>query len=133
MKRKAYRDRGQLFISAEKDILKEFQELCDKERKSVSLKLNEMMMDELQKNPLGVAGNNPINVDFNNRSIKSSNVESLDYFIERNAITSRHWHKFYDGVNDIHRLERHEALTLTIQKAVKQRHSYLKTGKYLIH
>lgn len=132
MKRKTYRDRSQLFISAEKDILKEFQELCDKERKSVSLKLNEMMLEEVQKNPLGPVAGNPINIEFNNQSIKSSNVESLDYFIERNAITSRHWHKFYDRVNDIQRLERHEALTLTIQKAVKQRHSYLKTGRYLV-
>ena len=67
MKRKTYRDRGQLYISAEKDILKEFQELCDKERKSVSLKLNEMMTEELQKNPLGPLAGNPINIMYDRR------------------------------------------------------------------
>ena len=131
MKRKTYRDRSQLFISAEKDILKEFQELCDKEKKSVSLKLNEMMTEELQKNPLGPLAGNPINIMFDH-GIKPIKQEPLDKYLQENFVTSRDWFGYYSKINDIDHVRRHEALAVTISKQAKQRVNYLKTGKYLV-
>lgn len=50
-------------FSAEKDRYHEFEDLCDAERKSISLKLGEMIDEELQKNALGVAREpNPLNI-----------------------------------------------------------------------
>lgn len=53
MKRKQFRDRIQVLISVERDRWSEFVDQCDKERKSSSLKIDEMLVGELQKNPLG--------------------------------------------------------------------------------
>jgi len=53
MKRKQFHERRQIIISVEKDRWNEFVELCDKERKSQSLKIDEILINELQKNPLG--------------------------------------------------------------------------------
>ncbi len=50
MQRNEYRSREQVLFSAERDLMSEFRELCDKENKSLSLKLNEMMQEELEKN-----------------------------------------------------------------------------------
>lgn len=63
MKRKEYRQRQPVTLSVEKDRWKDFEDLCDKERKSISLKVAEMLEEELQKNALGVAREpNPLNI-----------------------------------------------------------------------
>jgi seryl-tRNA synthetase len=62
MKRKEYRERQSVLISFERDRYKDFIDLCDRERKSVSLKINEMLEEELEKNVIGEA--NPIRIRY---------------------------------------------------------------------
>lgn len=53
MRRKEYRERWPVTLSVEKDRWRDFEDLCDKERKSLSLKISEMLEKELQKNAFG--------------------------------------------------------------------------------
>lgn len=62
MRRKEYRDRQAVTISVEKDIFTDFIDLCDRERKSISLKFSEMMEEELQKNVMGEI--NPLRIRY---------------------------------------------------------------------
>lgn len=82
MRRKEYRSREQVLFSAERDLISEFRELCDKENKSLSLKLNEMIQEELEKNEW--AADNPLRINFSraNKSVYNRPF-TLDPYIER--------------------------------------------------
>lgn len=57
-------------LSVEKDRWKDFEELCYKERKSVSLKIAEMLEEELEKKALGES--NPIRISYGTEKEKPS-------------------------------------------------------------
>lgn len=82
--RQTYRQRGQMLISAEQNLIEEFQELCWKERKSMSVKFTELMQEELQKNEVGQS--NPLNISYGLKHIfvsKNRNIPlTLDRFID---------------------------------------------------
>jgi hypothetical protein len=78
MKRKDYHNRLPILISVEKDRWRDFQELCDRERKSYSFKLNELMEDELEKNAIGVC--NPIKIRYGKEQHKPIQTELIAWF-----------------------------------------------------
>lgn len=82
MKRQEYRQRKGIFFNVEQNAWEAFQELCDKERKTISLKLNEMLKEELQKNEIGRS--NPLNLSYGIHTNKSTNgiTISMDRFID---------------------------------------------------
>ena len=88
MNRAEFRDRKQILISVERDMYKEFQLLCDRERKSTSLKFKEMIGEELEKNALGPA--NPANIQYSIYQYTESNQPTvhipLDRFIDINDV-----------------------------------------------
>lgn len=79
-KRKSFRNRTQANLQVERDRWLEFIELCDKERKSVSLKIDEMLAEELQKNALGAQ--TPINILYGIEKEKPLPV-TLDEWMQR--------------------------------------------------
>lgn len=80
MKRKQYRTRAQVYLSVEKDRWNDFVDLCDKERKSTSLKIDEMLTEELQKNEEGVRLEpDPIHIKrYSSRTNKSSQKPEIN-------------------------------------------------------
>ena len=79
MKRKNYRERKQILFSIEKEDFDAFHLLCERERKSLSLKLAEIIEEELQKNELG--RENPIGIDFTRTNKYVENVYTLDDYV----------------------------------------------------
>lgn len=79
MKRKSFRDRGQALLSVERDRWKDFIDLCDKERKSVAYKFDEMIAAELQKNALG--DQTPISIRYGEPQNKPSFQTNLTSWI----------------------------------------------------
>ena len=60
MKRASFHQKTGVYINVEASRWQEFIDKCDRERKTVSLKLNELIVEDLQKNSLGVrAGPEP--------------------------------------------------------------------------
>ena len=90
MKRKEYRVRQTVTFSAERDRYQDFEELCDKEHKSISFKLSEMIDGELQKNALGLS-ENPIGVLYNlyNNPNKSCQKDLTEWFDTVNNVTNQ--------------------------------------------
>jgi len=115
----------------EKDLMEEFQKLCDTEGKSMSLKIHEIMAEELQKkNALGLV--NPINISFNN-NIKLGHIEPLDKYLEDRSVSSAdYWRDYFRKKDSYEDVMKYEALSLTIHKQAKNRANYLKTGRYLV-
>lgn len=74
-----YRTRTTITINAELDILKEIKDLCEKERKSLSEKINELFIGELEKK---VVGQNPLNISYDIQREKPS-LGTLDAWISR--------------------------------------------------
>jgi hypothetical protein len=124
MKRAEFRDRTQVLISTERDRFKEFQQLCDKESKSVSLKLKEMIEQELEKNVMGL--HNPIAINF----ARPCANNSLDYYIDNGFVTKQYWKKELEN-NSNEKLEKIEAFGLTITETCKQIKHFKTTGRYL--
>jgi hypothetical protein len=59
---KKYRHRLYVGFNFEQDRIKEFEDLCWRERKTMSDKLNEMISEQLEKNAVGL--NNPIKISY---------------------------------------------------------------------
>jgi hypothetical protein len=86
MKRKEYHQRLLISASVEQDRWKDFQELCDKECKSYSMKINELIGEELQKNALG-SEENPIGVIYLlNKQEQKGFQSDIRLFMRRNDI-----------------------------------------------
>lgn len=75
-----YRSRTTITVNAEVDILKEIKELCEKERKSLSEKVNELFIGELEKKVKGSL--NPLNVHYGIQEEKLS-FGTLDQWLTR--------------------------------------------------
>ena len=137
MREKKYRTRVPVTINLEDQILRDFKELCYKERVSMSEKINLFMEQELKKevgpnapNAIGVAYQRNTYKGYGNSSVNYT--EPLDKYLSENFVTSRDWFSYYSKIDDIDHVKRHEALAVTISKQAKQRANYLKTGKYLV-
>jgi hypothetical protein len=59
---KKFRNRLYVGFNFEADRIREFEEICWRERKSMSEKLNEMVEEQLEKNVAGL--NNPIKISY---------------------------------------------------------------------
>jgi hypothetical protein len=81
MKRKEYRERQSVLISFERDRYKDFIDLCDRERKSVSLKINEMLEEELEKNATGEV--NPIRIRYREKQQNKFSQSTLDDWLSQ--------------------------------------------------
>jgi hypothetical protein len=75
MKRHEYRDRIIKTLNFEQQIYKEFEQLCQEENVYPSQKLQELMLETLQKK---VVGQNPLNVLYGIEAKKPSSVEQSD-------------------------------------------------------
>lgn len=137
MREKKYRTRVPVTINLEDQILRDFKELCYKERVSMSEKVNLFMEQELKKE-VGPNAPNAIGVAYQRNTYKgygnsSANyTEPLDKYLSENFVTSKDWFSFYQRIDDIAQVERHEALAVTISKQARQRMHFLKTGKCLV-
>lgn len=107
MRRKEYRNRQPVTLSVEKDRWKDFEELCDKERKSVSLKIAEMLEEELEKKALG--GQNPINISYGKQQEKPFQSD----------LTA--WFGHVDTVNEHQELNKLKGQALALCKRVDKR------------
>lgn len=87
MRRKEYRDRQPVTISLEKDRYKDFTDLCDRERKSISLKFSEMLEEELQKNVIGEC--NPIRISYGEEQEKPFQTDLTPWLERVNTIESQ--------------------------------------------
>jgi|SRR5689334_3549666 len=119
-------------LNLDPNKVKDFRELCDEKGISLSEGIRQLIDRELEneKNESGRL-NNPIHIMYD-QAIKYSKIEGLDKYIEDNSVTREHWHKFFGKVDDLNRVDKYEALTLTIYNEAKQRKHFLKTGRYLV-
>lgn len=123
---KTYHDRTSTSVSFEKQLLNEFNELCVKERKTLSEKIGELVQEQLEKNAVGIS--NPIGLRYV-KEIDSKNT--LDYYIDNNFVTSKQFMNEFK-TRDNQTVERFAALGRTINIAAEQVIYFNKTGKYLI-
>lgn len=97
-----YRTRTTITVNAELDILKDIKELCEKERKSLSEKINELMIGELEKKALG--DYTPINVSYNKAEEKPLQSDIRQWLDKKQAIimarksnlSLQEWHHLKD-------------------------------------
>ena len=87
MRRKDYRDRQPVTISLEKERYRDFTDLCDKERKSISFKFSEMVEEELQKNAVGEV--NPIRIRYVEEQNKPIQTDLMPWLERVDAIESQ--------------------------------------------
>jgi hypothetical protein len=87
-----YHTRTTITVNAELDILKEIKELCEKERKSLSEKINELFIEELEKKVVGCK--NPLNVSYNQQEEKPLQtdltqwIDAVHYYKDNNVMLS---------------------------------------------
>lgn len=127
MKRAEFHDRNQMLISVERDLAEEFKTLCDKERKSISLKFKELMEEEIQKNEIGHV--NPISIEYISPHAKKSDNNTLDTYIQKGFITRNHFIEQFRE-KDIDTLDKYRALGTTISISAMAVSQYKRTGKY---
>jgi hypothetical protein len=130
-----YRARTTITLNAELDILREIKELCEKERKSLSEKVNELFIGELEKKAVGEA--NPIKIPYGlDREKPSYNkhnpLQTLDDFITDGLYTSKTWQPIFSKIENNDQLQKYENLLTTMNTAAKDRHHFIKTGKTTI-
>lgn len=75
-----YRNRTVFTSNAELDVLNEIKELCRKERKTLSEKINELFIEELEKKAVGET--NPLGISYGRQEEKPS-LGTLDAWIRR--------------------------------------------------
>lgn len=121
-----YKRRISFTLNTEADILDEFAAQCKKEGSSISERFTKFMTEELEKNAIG-SEKNPIAVSFW-RSCDYKNT--LDDYLDKNFVTVKQFMDEFQN-DDFKKLERKEALGLTIAKAAKQISHVKQTGKYL--
>src|SRR5690242_4343037 len=127
---KLYHDRTSTSLSLEKQMLADFLDLCHKERKTLTEKLNEMVQEELEKNAIGNE-TNPIAIPYKNTVLSQEGRNTLDYYIDKGYVTQKHFiSEFMEKPEEL--LNRYQALGVTIAAAVKQVSYHRRTGKYLI-
>ncbi len=126
-----YNHRIIITTNMEANLKEEFEDYAYSERKSFAEALQDIMREAIErKKSLGVLAGNPINISYDNH-IKPIKQEPLDKYLEENFVTSKDWFSFYQRIDDIAQVERHEALAVTISKQARQRMHFLKTGKCL--
>lgn len=81
-----YRNIHRLNINIEKDMLNEFRDLCWEERKSLSDKINELIVETVEKKVVG--SQNPLNISYGIQEEKPS-VSQCDI---------RHWLPRHDAI-----------------------------------
>ena len=87
---KEYRTRIAATLNFEMNVYEEFQDLCKKEEISVSKRLQDIMVEEIQKNALG--SHNPIGVLYNlynNKPNKSCQSDLTQWFDHVSNITNQ--------------------------------------------
>ena len=73
-----------VLFNMERDMHKEFQELCWSERKTVSEKLNELIMEVIEKKALG--DQTPINISYGKEQDKPSQSDIRQWLPREDAI-----------------------------------------------
>jgi hypothetical protein len=102
-----YHTRTTITVNAELDILKEIKELCEKERKSLSEKINELFIEELEKKVVGCK--NPLNVSYNQQEEKPFQSDLIA------------WFDHVDTVNEHQELNKLKGQALALCKRVDKR------------
>lgn len=125
-------------LVVEASRFEDFKRHCESEGITTSEGIRQLIENEMEeKNQEAHISNSAIGVavaslvDRDQYSLTSQGYNTLDTFIEKDQNTSTYWHEYYSNVDDKERLNKHEALTLTINRMVKQRKYFLETGKYL--
>lgn len=130
---KRFRTKRLLTFNAELDIVKEFEEICHNERKSITEKLNELIVHTVER--AGIGENNPLGITYGpavQRKITNFNtnnpVEIVDQFIQNGIIGIKDWQAAFAEVQDQPLMQRIANLTEVMRISAKARLSYLKTG-----
>jgi hypothetical protein len=134
---KKYRNTTPFLFNPELDRFNEFKELCHREKKSISEKLNELIVQAIETD--GIGEDNPLGIMYGpvvQRKITNFNVnnplETLDWFIENGIIRVKDWQPAYAEVQDKDRMEKYVNLTYIMHSTAEDRLSFLKTSKAVV-
>lgn len=116
-----YRERVVKTLNFEKNVYEEYEELCFKERISVSKKLQEFMSEQIQiqKNALGL--NNPIGVGYTSYNIQAKKRLG-------STTTLDEWARRKNAIQLIKRIDENMAENAAINIIIASR--FKKTGVY---
>ena len=134
---KKYRNTTPFLFHPELDRFNEFKDICHRERKSVAQKLNELIIQTVERdgigenNPLGITYGPPVQQRLTNYSAGNP-CEILTQFIENKVIGLKQWEPAFLEISDLEQMQRYANLTDIIHTAAKNRLSYLKTGKAVV-
>lgn len=133
---KKYRNTTPFLFNAELDRLNEFKAVCHKEKKSVQEKLNELIIQAVERagigenNPLGITYGPPVQQKISN--FTNNPLEVLDHFIDNGITKVSDWQQAYLEVQDQERIDKYLNLTDSMYTAAKNRRSVIKTGRVTV-
>jgi hypothetical protein len=115
----------------------ELEELSHRERRSINTKINELIIQAIER--AGIGENNPLGITYGpavQQKITSFNTENplevLDWCIDNGIIGVKNWQAAFAQIEDQELMQRLVNLTDVMHTTAKNRMSFLKTGKAVV-